>query len=82
MKHQHASHGHHQRSTHASSTAVDGLRPGSDNPFPSSDEVATKAYFNYVNQGSQDGHHEIHWLAAESELLAERTLGYARDSHL
>ncbi len=39
---------------------------------PSPDEVARKAYFSYVNQGSQPGHEVQHWLAAESELIAER----------
>jgi hypothetical protein len=39
---------------------------------PSPDEVARKAYFTYVNQGSLDGHEVQHWLAAEAELIAER----------
>jgi hypothetical protein len=39
---------------------------------PSPDEVARKAYFAYVNQGSRDGHEVQHWLAAEQELIAER----------
>jgi len=39
---------------------------------PSPDEVARKAYFCYVNQGSQPGHEVQHWLAAEAELIAER----------
>jgi hypothetical protein len=39
---------------------------------PSPDEVARKAYFTYVNQGSRDGHEVQHWLAAEAELIAER----------
>jgi hypothetical protein len=39
---------------------------------PSPDEVARKAYFSYVNQGSRDGHEVQHWLAAEAELIAER----------
>jgi hypothetical protein len=41
---------------------------------PSPDEVARKAYFTYVNQGSRDGHEVQHWLAAEAELIAERKL--------
>jgi hypothetical protein len=36
------------------------------------DEVARKAYFSYVNQGSRQGHEVQHWLAAEAELIAER----------
>jgi hypothetical protein len=39
---------------------------------PSPDEVARRAYFTYVNQGSQDGHEVQHWLQAEAELIAER----------
>jgi hypothetical protein len=41
---------------------------------PSPDEVARRAYFTYVNQGSQPGHDVRHWLEAESQLLAERDL--------
>ena len=39
---------------------------------PSPDEVARKAYFSYVNQGSKDGHEVQHWLTAEADLIAER----------
>jgi hypothetical protein len=39
---------------------------------PSPDEVARKAYFTYVNQGSLPGHEVQHWLTAEAELIAER----------
>lgn len=41
---------------------------------PSPDEVARKAYFTYVNQGSLPGHEVQHWLEAEAELIAERNL--------
>ena len=41
---------------------------------PSPDEVARRAYFTYVNQGSLPGHDVQHWLEAESQLLAERNL--------
>jgi hypothetical protein len=41
---------------------------------PSADEVARKAYFSYVNQGSPQGCAVQHWLEAEAELLAERNL--------
>jgi len=44
-----------------------------ENEFtPAPDEVARRAYFSYVNQGSLDGHEVQHWLAAEAELIAER----------
>ena len=39
---------------------------------PSADEVARKAYFSYVNEGSLPGRDVQHWLAAEAELTAER----------
>lgn len=38
----------------------------------SPDEVARRAYFSYVNQGSSQGHAVQHWLEAEKQLLAER----------
>ncbi len=41
---------------------------------PSPDEVARKAYFTYVNQGSLQGHEVQHWLQAEAELVQERKL--------
>ena len=41
---------------------------------PSADEVARRAYFSYVNQGSLPGHDVQHWLEAEAQLLAERNL--------
>jgi hypothetical protein len=45
------------------------------------DEVARRAYFSYVNQGSPQGHEVQHWLAAEAELLAERNLTRAHGFH-
>jgi Protein of unknown function (DUF2934) len=41
---------------------------------PSPDEVARRAYFSYVNQGSPQGRAVQHWLEAEAQLLAERKL--------
>jgi hypothetical protein len=41
---------------------------------PPAGEVATRAYFSYVNQGSLPGHDVEHWLKAEAELLTERNL--------
>jgi len=40
------------------------------NFVPAPDEVARRAYFSYVNQGSSQGHEVQH----EKQLLAERTL--------
>jgi len=39
---------------------------------PSPDEVARRAYFTYLNEGSPQGRDVQHWLAAEAELVAER----------
>jgi hypothetical protein len=38
---------------------------------PSPGEVARRAYFSYLNEGSISGHEEKHWLEAEAQLLAE-----------
>jgi Protein of unknown function (DUF2934) len=48
---------------------------------PSSDEVARRAYFTYVNQGSRQGHEVQHWLEAEAELIAERNLTRVHGFH-
>jgi hypothetical protein len=48
---------------------------------PSPDEVARKAYFSYVNQGSPQGHEVQHWLEAEAQLLAERKLTRVHGFH-
>ena len=49
--------------------------------MPSADEVAEKAYFSYLNQGSRQGHEVQHWLAAEAELIAERNLTRVHGFH-
>jgi len=41
---------------------------------PSADEVARRAYFCYVNEGSRPGRDVQHWLEAEKQLLVERNL--------
>ena len=48
---------------------------------PSADEVARKAYFTYVNQGSPPGRDVQHWLEAEAQLLAERNLTRVHGFH-
>ena len=48
---------------------------------PSPDEVARRAYFSYVNEGSLPGRHVQHWLEAEAELLAERKLTRVHGFH-
>jgi hypothetical protein len=53
-------------------TSADTLSPIEMDFTPTPDEVARRAYFSYVNQGSRDGHEVQHWLKAEQELIAER----------
>jgi hypothetical protein len=48
---------------------------------PSPDEVARKAYFSYVNEGSLPGREVQHWLEAEAELIAERKLTRVHGFH-
>ncbi|MFZ0826025.1 MAG: DUF2934 domain-containing protein [Verrucomicrobiia bacterium] len=47
----------------------------------SPDEVARKAYFSYLNEGSLPGHDVQHWLTAEAQLLAERNLTRVHGFH-
>jgi hypothetical protein len=61
-------------------TAAD-LTQGAASFIPSPDEVARRAYFTYVNQGSQSGHEVQHWLKAEAELIAERNLTRVHGYH-
>jgi hypothetical protein len=56
-------------------------KPAEMNWTPSPDEVARKAYFSYVNQGSQPGREVQHWLEAEAELIAERNRTRAHEFH-
>ena len=39
---------------------------------PSPEEVARRAYFTYVNEGSPQGRDVQHWLDAEARLIKER----------
>jgi Protein of unknown function (DUF2934) len=56
-------------------TMPDDLKQSKIDFTPTSDDVAKRAYFNYVNQGFRPGHDIQHWLDAETELIAERYLG-------
>jgi len=49
--------------------------------WPSPDEVARRAYFTFVNQGSRPGHDVQHWLDAEAELIKERNKTRAHGFH-
>jgi hypothetical protein len=48
---------------------------------PSPEEVARRAYFCYVNEGSPEGRDVQHWLAAEAQLTAERNLTRTHGFH-
>ena len=48
---------------------------------PSADEVARRAYFSYVNEGSRSGHDVQHWLEAEAQLLKDRNLTRVHGFH-
>jgi Protein of unknown function (DUF2934) len=75
MKHNKFSQNQDQKPAVASPTAaVTGLNQNEIDFTPSPDEVARRAYFSYVNQGSPQGHAVQHWLEAEAQLLAERKL--------
>jgi hypothetical protein len=62
-------------------TAAADLKQGGIDFVPSPDEVARRAYFTYVNQGSRSGHEVQHWLEAESQLIAERNLTRVHGFH-
>jgi hypothetical protein len=80
MKHKNFS--QNQKSASASrATAVADLNQSGIDFSPSPDEVARRAYFSYVNQGSLQGHEVQHWLEAEAELLAERKLTRVHGFH-
>lgn len=57
------------------------LSPKEIDFVPSPDEVARKAYFSFVNQGSLPGHDVQHWLEAEADLIAERNLTRVHGFH-
>ena len=56
--------------------------PATEKEFaPSADEVARRAYFTYVNEGSSPGRDVQHWLAAEADVLKERELTRTHKFH-
>jgi hypothetical protein len=70
-----------QKSADARAAAVAESDKSEINFAPSPDEVARRAYFSYVNQGSLQGHEVQHWLEAESQLIAERNLTRVHGFH-
>ena len=82
MKHKNFSPDQNQRPAGASQPIAAAESNQNEIDFvPSADEVARKAYFSYVNQGSRQGHEVQHWLAAEAELIAERNLTRVHGFH-
>jgi hypothetical protein len=82
MKHKHFSPDQNQKPAGASPpTAAADLNQNEIDFAPSADEVARKAYFSYVNEGSLPGHEVQHWLEAEAQLLAERKLTRVHGFH-
>ena len=82
MKHNKFSHHQHQAPASPSlPTAAVDLDQSAIDFVPSPDEVARRAYLNYVNQGAQPGHDVQHWLAAEAQLIAERNLTRVHGFH-
>jgi hypothetical protein len=82
----HNNHNHPQNQTRkpaeaARPTAAAGMTPAEFTFTPAPEEVARRAYFTYVNEGSRDGHEVQHWLQAEAELIAERQLTRAHAFH-
>jgi hypothetical protein len=61
--------------------AAENFEPNGLDFAPSADEVARRAYFSYVNEGSLPGRDVQHWLEAEAELLEERNLTRTHGFH-
>ena len=83
MTHKHIPQEHtpHKPTSASRSAAVALLTQNEIDFVPSPDEVARKAYFTYVNQGSLPGHEVQHWLEAEAELIAERNRTRVHEYH-
>lgn len=83
MKHNKYPQGQKQKTPGAPGPGTAANRKQNEADFtPSPDEVARKAYFTYVNQGSLPGHEVQHWLQAEAELTAERKRTRAHGFHI
>ena len=52
------------------STTVAGVNQAKTDFKPTPEAVAKKAYFSYLNGGSQPGQELKHWLEAEAQLIA------------
>jgi hypothetical protein len=82
MKQRNFSQNQSEKSNSAPRPIVGAELNGAPNEFiPSPDEVARKAYFTYVNEGSPDGRAVQHWLDAEAALTEERNLTRVHGFH-
>ena len=71
MKHKNITQDQKQKTPNDSqSTTVAGVQQAKTEFKPSPETVAKKAYFNYLNGGSQPGQEVKHWLEAEAQLIA------------
>jgi hypothetical protein len=78
-KHKSFSHARNQKPASGLRKAPTGdLNRGEIDFTPSPDEMAKRAYFSYVTEGSLHGHDVRDWLAAEAELVAEGKLSRIR----
>jgi len=76
MKHNRTS-WHQPQAASTASVPTDAVAPPRQaiNVAPSVEDVARRAYFTYLNEGSPEGQQEKHWLEAESHLCAEIARG-------
>ena len=81
MRHKKSFQDQNQKSGDAPQLAVSDISKSEIVFAPAADEVARRAYFSYVNQGSRPGHEVQHWLEAEAQLLAERNLTRVHGFH-
>jgi hypothetical protein len=81
MKHNKFSQAQNQKPVNGMSSGTPKHNQNEIDFVPAPDEVARRAYFSYVNQGSSSGHEVQHWLAAEAELIAERNLTRVHGFH-
>jgi Protein of unknown function (DUF2934) len=72
---------HQKTAAAAQRISVIGPSQNEINFTPSPDEVARRAYFTYVNQGSPQGYEVQHWLQAEAELIQERNRTRSHEFH-
>ena len=81
VKHKDFLHDQNQKPAGESRATVADSSPAETDFAPSPDEVARKAFFSYVNQGSMPGNAVQHWLAAEAQLIEERKLTRTHGFH-